>query len=160
AKTGVWNNVITTGLEFNLRELGIGIFGPDVTAPAGGGRRGRGESQNVRGDEPVRRPGEAPSELPQNEAGGPGGIMKNPNVHRVPSNNPRTPGHPPGVETPVPQNGTSTTTTTAATTTTPTDTNAHTPGVGTRGIIDDLSVNDTLLVPKAPSVPVEEITEE
>ena len=55
AKTGSWNNVITTGFEFNLRELGIGIFGNDAAVPAGGVKRGRGESQSIRGEE--TRPG-------------------------------------------------------------------------------------------------------
>ena len=44
---------------------------------------------------------------------------------------------------------------------TPVDTKAHSPGVGTRGVVDDLSVNDTLLVPKAPTeAPIEEVAEE
>jgi hypothetical protein len=156
ARTGSWTNTITTGLEFNLRELGIGIFGADAAAPAGGVKRGRGESQNVRGEE-TRRAGQVTEATPNNPPPPLPVDVRQPgksNVRRV-GNAPvdASPGaHPVDQQT-------------AKTMPTPNqqqiDTNAHSPGVGTRGAVEDLSVNDTLLVPKAPAeTPAEEVTEE
>jgi hypothetical protein len=152
AKTGSWNNIITTGLEFNLRELGIGIFGPDVSAPAPGGRRGRGDGQGVHGEE-ERGMNQPRAETPPNQPGNPSDVGPGrPNVRRVAG--PRDMAHPPPLETP-PKPPTVTAPSAAV------DTNiVHSPGVGTRGIVDDLSVNDTTLTPKAPPGGIEEANEE
>jgi hypothetical protein len=149
AKTGSWTNIITTGFEFNLRELGLGIFGADVQQPSAGVRRGRGDAQNVRADDP-RRPNQP--DLTTGEIARPSELPGRPGIRRVPS-----PGgdmrNPPPPPSELPRPGAT------STTSNPVDTFAHSPGVGTRGIIDDLSVNDTLLIPKAPPAQ-EEVAEE
>ncbi len=157
AKTGSWNNVITTGFEFNLRELGIGIFGNDAAVPAGGVRRSRGESQSTRGEETrqgnqaVEIPGQGPGNIPPMDMQPP----NRPGIRRV-GDAPRNanPGMRPPQELPIMK--------TVPSPSNPTDTSiAHSPGVGTRGIVDDLAVNDTLLVPKASAdLPPEEIVDE
>ncbi|MEP7233931.1 MAG: cell surface protein SprA [Ignavibacteriota bacterium] len=158
AKTGSWNNVIKTGFELNMRELGLGIFGADAApAPAGSVRRGRGDSQNIRGEESPRRQVQ-PSELPP-------GISMTPPQDPLQSGRSvvRRVGDAPVDAAPgnrAPENQLSPKTMPSPSE--PIDTSkAHSPGIGTRGIVDDLSVNDTVLTPKAPlEPPTEEIAEE
>ncbi len=59
AKQGAWNNTITTGLEFNMRDLGIILFGKPITeeAPV---QRGHGRDSRDRGEI-----GMIPEELPE-----------------------------------------------------------------------------------------------
>ncbi|MEI8133665.1 MAG: cell surface protein SprA [bacterium] len=148
AKTGSWNNTITTGFELNLRELGVNIFGNDAQAPGGNARRGRGESQSNRFEEGRRASALAsPDAMPGEPDRFADPNNPRPNVRRVGNASmPHDMAHPPPPENqvitpPPPQQ------------VTPIDsTKAHSPGVGTRGIVDDLSVNDTLLIPKAPPI--------
>ncbi len=157
ARTGSWTNVIRTGLEFNLRDLGIGIFGNDVAAPAAGSRRSRADAQNVQGDDPIRRPGQL-SDNPESQGRIPPVDLNQPmrpGVRRV--NDGMMSASPGTRPLPIEQHAVVKTQQPGEVT----DTSlAHSPGVGTRGIVDDLSVNDTLLVPKAPTVPPEEIVDD
>jgi len=148
AKQSAWNNTITTGLEFNLRDLGILLFGkPLGEEPPQRGRgreRERGELGVTpeelpnRGGEERESPPSPPNEEPRNQV--------ERGEHMRPQARPNPLGrsqyitdtlHTPGVKN-VP---------------TPIDTNkVHSRGVGTQGEIDREYTIDTTLTPEAPPV--------
>lgn len=150
-KTGNWNNTITTGLEINLRELGLDIFGkPEAAAPD----RRRGQ-----------RSGEAPGNEPRSEpqsgvvdegALPPGGAVQEvrpqgrSRVRRI------------GDVAPPPLPGSTLIDSLKKSFGVPADTAiGKSPGVGTGGERNDFAASDTLLIPKEPPKrPEPEVEEE
>ena len=160
AKQGAWNNAITTGLEFNLRDLGIMIFGKPIgeEQQQGRGRGGREDRFGQTGVTPeeLRKPGAEerqspfpnPREEPRNQ------------VERSETMRPQAKPNPLG-QTPLITD----TMHLKAIATPPIDTvgKIHSHGEGTEGINDREYVVDTTLTPEAPpasELPPPEITEE
>lgn len=148
-RTGQWRNTINTGFELNLRELGIDVFGSDQQgtkgkAPGKSAVQAQRPGSNVFGDNTdqapdtfdqrrggVRRIGDAPGQRPQS----PSPLPIPGDTGKKQSGSSQKPGP-------------------------STDTLHHVLGVGTEGIKDDLSVNDTLLTPVAPPQLQEQVAEE
>lgn len=142
AKTGNWFNTITTGVEINLRELGLDIFGrPEPAAPARGRNR---EGGQVPTDDPSRlaRGEDATPE----EAFPPGSPLEarpqgRSRARRI------------GDAAPPPLPGSTLIDSLKKSfgiTETDSSRRAKSPGVGTGGERSDLAATDTLLIPKEP----------
>jgi hypothetical protein len=155
SKVGAWNNTITTGLEFNVRDLGVMLFGkPGADEPPqrGRGRGGRGaggdvRTQQGRGDdlsvppEEVHEPGmetrpspfSKPQESPRNQDRGEefrpqarrNPLARGPQLLDTLHTGRRVANE---IDTPI----------------------VHSPGVGTGGERDADYVSDTTLTPLAP----------
>ncbi len=148
AKQGAWNNVITTGLEFNMRDLGIMLFGKPLGEEPP--QRGRGhEDRN-------KQIGITPEELPQQGSEssatpiqGPGEGLRN-QVERGEDMRPQARPNPLGHSTFI----TDTMRHATAVTSPPIDTTGmiHSRGIGTEGINDREFVVDTTLSPEAPPI--------
>jgi len=149
AKQGAWNNAITTGLEFNMRELGEMIFGKPATPEAPQGGRGRGRERGEIGITPEELPqrgGEERESPFPNQREQPRNQVER-GEHMRPQAQPNPLGHPtyitdtlhtPGVLIgPVPID----------------TTKVHSLGVGTGGINDREYVIDTTIAPEAPPPP-------
>ncbi len=157
AKQGAWNNTITTGLEFNIRDLGIMIFGKSFGEEAP--QRGHGHERNGQvgvtpevipqpGSEERQSPVPLPREQPRNQ------------VERGEDMRPQALPNPLG-QTPYITDTLHKTTLA----TPPVDTTGkiHIRGVGTEGLNDREYVVDTTLTPEAPpfsETPPPELTEE
>ncbi len=156
AKQGAWNNVITTGLEFNMRDLGIMLFGKPLGEEPP--QRGHGHERNQLGITPEQLPQQG-SESRQSPAPLPREQLRN-QVERGEDMRPQANPNPLG-------NPTFITDTMHPTTlaTPPVDTvgKIHSHGVGTEGQNDREFVVDTTLTPEAPPVsqiPKPELAEE
>ncbi len=144
-RTGQWNNLISTGIELNLKELGADIFGPDA-APA---KQQRGP-QRV-GALPVDRvDNPAISQPPPGNGTGIEMGAPNPRLQRVGDVPKQLPS----------QIVRDTVKPSQAVVNTYGDTLLHIPGVGTEGERGDFEASDTLLLPKAPPAQVVEVPEE
>ncbi len=160
-RTGQWNNTITTGLEFNLRDLGNDIFGSDVLgaggnnqqAPRRGARAAANTGLSMGGSQDLSAPNVVQkADEPFGGVVDEGPIAGKPNIRRV---DPKSKVSPPTAVDTIKKRQPSFGTPQGV------DTLAHSPGVGAEGIHDDLSSSDTLLLPKAPpEQPKEEIVEE
>ncbi len=146
AKQGAWNNVITTGLEFNMRDLGIMLFGKPLGEEPP--QRGRGHEREQHG-----QLGITPEELPQHGADssrlsiqGPGeGLMNQ--VERGEEMRPQSRPNPLGHSTYITDTMRHVTAPSP-----PIDTTGmiHSRGIGTEGINDREYTVDTTLTPEAP----------
>ncbi len=146
AKQGAWNNVITTGLEFNMRDLGIMLFGKPLGEEPP--QRGHGHDRERNKDIGI-----TPEELPQQGSEtsatplqGAGDGLRN-QVERSEDMRPQARPNPLGHSTFITD-----TMHHAAAPVPPIDTTGmiHTRGVGTEGINDREYVVDTTLTPEAP----------
>ncbi len=145
AKQGAWNNTITTGLEFNLRDLGTMLFGKGFAEEAP--QRGRHEERNRLGTTPEelqpqgfesrQTPLQGPQDQPRNQ------------VERGEDLRPQSRPNPLGRSTYITDTMHKTTLETP-----PIDTvgKIHSHGIGTEGINDREYVVDTTLSPEAPPV--------
>ncbi|HYM19837.1 MAG TPA: cell surface protein SprA [Candidatus Kapabacteria bacterium] len=153
-RTGQWRNTISTGVELNLRELGIDIFGGD----AGGGSVKN--KPGTRGGSQVERPGQPRMTPDQSltEQGEQPVEQRRPGLRRI--------GDAPGQRTtPSPYQLPSPMDTikknAGGAPVAFKDTLHHVLGIGTEGIRDDLSVSDTVLLPvEPPELPKEEVASE
>ncbi|MDP4243529.1 MAG: cell surface protein SprA [Bacteroidota bacterium] len=152
AKQGAWNNTITTGIELNVRDLGMMIFGKPIGEEQGG-IRGRGrergelgvlpEEFHGRSGEERESPGAPPNQQPRNP------------VERGEQMRIQSPGNPlgrklhildtmkheqPGIS--IDMAG-----------------KIHTPGMGTEGEKGGEFAVDTILTPEAPVLEVPEVAE-
>ncbi|HET9137181.1 MAG TPA: hypothetical protein VFO76_11125, partial [Candidatus Kapabacteria bacterium] len=145
-RTGQWNNVISTGVEINLKEFGVDVFGGDagsVKAPQ------RGPRSQLRPDQmnnpSMPSPQQQPPDMPPDVA------AANPRLSRV-GDVPRQ------VASRIPRD--TLVKPSAVVVNTYGDTLLHIPGVGTEGERGDAEVNDTLLLPQSPPPPPVEVVEE
>ncbi|HWF43572.1 MAG TPA: cell surface protein SprA [Candidatus Kapabacteria bacterium] len=145
AKQSAWNNTITTGLEFNLRDLGILLFGKPIGEEQGGVQRGgpreRGqvgvtpeELPNGHGGEERESPFPKQREEPRNQ------VTRGEDMRPQSQPNPLQHGayitdtmHRPAFPPPIDTTG-----------------KIHSKGVGTQGQIDREYAIDTTLTPEAP----------
>ena len=157
AKQGAWNNTITTGMEFNMRDLGIILFGKPLTeeAPV---QRGHGREVTNRGDL-----GMVPEELPEHGGEQRDSPMPNP---REETRNPVDRGEEMRLQSrgnPLGRTKYITDTMHREKPQVPLDTagKIHSRGVGTAGESGGEFAVDTVLTPMAPPVliPVTEFTE-
>jgi hypothetical protein len=156
AKTGAWNNTITTGLELNVRDLGVIIFGKPVADEQP--QRGRGGPRDrMHRDEPIN-PEELPQQGREDRTSAPPKTIESPRnqVDRGEEFRPQSRPNPLGNHPLI------------------TDTllhgrrsfgdidtthKAHIPGVGTAGERDQDFVSDTTLTPTAPITDEPDIVE-
>ena len=157
AKQGAWNNAITTGIEFNVRELGDMIFGKSEQPQMRGRGRGRfGPGLGITPEELPERGGEergspfpgVPREQPRNQV--------ERGEHMRPQERPNPLGRPRFITDTLHTPG-------VTNVTAPIDTTKmHSLGVGTEGINDREYVIDTTITPEVPPVvvPPPEVAEE
>ncbi len=147
AKQGAWNNTITTGLELNVRDLGVMLFGkPVAEEQPQRGVRGRDRTQL----------GMVPEEIPEH------GAEERESPMPRPRNEPRNPVErgeemrPQMQPNPLGRNKYITDTLHRPAVTAPLDTvgKVHSRGVGTAGMPDREFVVDTVITPEAPPVEV------
>jgi hypothetical protein len=145
-RTGQWNNIISTGVEINLKEFGVDVFGGDasaVKAPTRGGPRSQLRPDQL--NNPSMPQQQQPPDMPPDVA------ASNPRLQRV-GDVPRQ------VASRIPRD--TLIKPSAVVVNTYGDTLLHIPGVGTEGERGEAEVNDTLLLPQAPPPPPAEVAEE
>ncbi len=149
AKQGAWNNTITTGLEFNVRDLGAMIFGKPAAEEAP--QRGQHGREHERNSQVGITPEELPdrgSETRESAPPSPRDQLRN-QVERGEEMRPQSRPNPLGRSTYITDTLRHTTASAP-----PVDTigKIHSAGIGTEGINDREFVVDTTLTPEAPPV--------
>lgn len=146
AKTGNWFNTITTGLELNLRELGLDIFGKSEAAAPARGRERSGTSGQVPGDDQSKV--ERNEDLTPEEAFPPGGALE-----ARPQGRSRARRIGDAAPPPLPGSSLIDSLQKSFAAATPKKDSTRTnksPGIGTGGERNDYAESDTLLIPKEP----------